>query len=163
MSNEIEADESRRPGRTVCGPAISNFMFFDVSEAAAGSTAGPLVTAALRLNDRQEVWLESCGVELNSFEGKLEIFPASNGTGGPRGRLSRTASFEVSIYLQEEELAVIVPKLVSTDGPVLLMVEFDVEYCQGWESPGGYSPDYGVRYWDDVLYPQVAVDRYRFE
>ena len=43
-----------------------------------------------------------------------------------------------------------------------LELTFDVEYEQSFESPGGYDKVQGVRYWDDVRYPDVEIESFSF-
>jgi hypothetical protein len=167
MSDANEAKGRGDPGRTIHGPAISAYMFFEVFGATAGSTAsGPVRTAKLRAHDRHEIWLESCDDQLRSLEGELAIFRAPHqapSVTGHRGSLSRGSPYKLTLFLSEQELALAEARLMSSGGETILMVEFDVEYHQGWESPGGYSPAYGVRYWDDVAYPHVEIDRFELE
>lgn len=165
MSDAGERQGRWDSGRMVNGAAISCSIFFEAANASESMDAdGPVLTARLRALDRQEVWLESCDLELSTFEGTLEIFRAPRaGRDGLRGLLSRTDSYTVALHLDEEELALVRERLLDSDGRAPLRLEFDVEYRQGWESPGGYSSDYGVRYWDDVAYPQVPIDEHRFD
>lgn len=166
MSNAAERPGTWDSGRMVYGAAISCTIFFEATNASASMNAtGPVISASLRALNRQEVWLQSCDEELSTFEGTLEIFRASRHPGdGIRGLLSRTDSYKIALYLGEEELALVRERLLGGgERRATMRVDFDVEYRQGWESPGGYSSDYGVRYWDDVAYPQVRIDGHRFD
>lgn len=143
--------------RMVSGAAISNFIFFEMS----GLTreAG-FITAALRPLRRQEIWLESTGDRLENLAGDLRIAEFASPNIGASGRISRQSSgYTVELWLSREDY---LQALARSAGALLTLV-FDVEYREGYESPGGYSDDFGVRYWDDVLYPIAACTRFSIE
>ena len=136
----------------ISGAVISNAILLDVRDLSADNDALP---ARLVASPRQEIWLESSGETLQSLGGRLHIVDPVDGA-DRQARLSRDGDgFCVDLSLSREERARLGAK-------TSLTLFFDVEYAEGYESPGGYSAAYGVRYWDDVAYPVVDVDRVEF-
>jgi hypothetical protein len=133
----------------ISGAVISNVVFLDVRDI---SEEGDDLRARLVASPRHQIWLESTGA-LQSLAGRLHIVDPVAGAERP-AQLSRDGDgFRVDLSLSHEERTRL--------GASLTLV-FDVEYAEGYESPGGYSAAYGVRYWDDVAYPVVDVDRVEF-
>lgn len=136
----------------ISGPVISNHVFLEVRDVRADDIA---LRAQLIASPRHEIWLESTGATLQSLVGLLCIAELADGAAKSPARLTRDGDgFRVDLSLSREERSRI--------GASLTLV-FDVEYAEGYESPGGYSAAYGVRYWDDVAYPVVDVDRAEFD
>lgn len=149
--------------RMVSGAVISNVIFFQVVNGSVGADGS--FRATLQALPRHEVWLESCEQALADLIGTLDIV----GVTAPAEAapipnfLSRDAgdSYSVRLHLPSQELARLCSNLPNYPASEL-MLAFDVEYREGYESPGGYAPDYGIRYWDDRQYPSVAIDRFEF-
>lgn len=140
--------------RMVSGAAIANVIFFDVTDMA--TDADGALRARLTASDRHEVWLESTGEQLRALAGFLSVV---EGDATCAATLSRDADgYRVDLRLLSGDIA----NLISTEGRNALNLVFNVEYREGYESPGGYAPDHGVRYWDDVAYPSVDADGFEF-
>lgn len=136
--------------RMISGAVISNAIFLDVRDI---SVEGGDLRARLVASPRHEIWLESTGAPLQSLAGRLHIVDPVAGAERPAQLTRDGDGFCVDLSLSREERA----RLGAS-----LTLFFDVEYAEGYESPGGYSAAYGVRYWDDVAYPVVDVDRVEF-
>lgn len=155
MDRDGPSNECSDP-RMVSGAVIANVIFFDVTDVITEDSA---LRARLTASDRHEVWLESTGEQLRALAGSLRVVEAE-GDVARTATLTRDADgYRVALRLPRGDIAT----LQSGEGKSALKLAFDVEYREGYESPGGYSPDYGVRYWDDVAYPSVAADRFEFE
>lgn len=141
----------RADSRMISGAAISNEIFLEIVDLAPDGR-----TAALQILPVQDVWLESSGEPLNQLRGVLEL--VVGGDGAQTSNLQREAAgYRVQLALSESDHDVLRRRLVDGGGAQLKLV-FDVEYSQGFDSPGGYSDAHGVRYWDDVAYPTVRID-----
>lgn len=145
--------------RMISGAVIANVIFLHVTDVAAGDG---VLHARLTASDAHEVWLESTGGLLQALPGHLRIVDVERNV-ARSARLTRDADgYRVDLTLPRVEREQIARLAVSRDGAFSLTLGFDVEYREGYESPGGYAPDYGVRYWDDVAYPSVYADRFEF-
>lgn len=145
--------------RMVCGPVISNYIFLNVCDIEAHQTG---LAAHLSALPRHKIWLESTGAPLQLLSGRLHIVEPVVGAEERHARLSRDGdSFRVDLSLASEERSRILDLSAGSAGTLLTLV-FDVEYAEAYESPGGYSAAYGVRYWDDVVFPVVDVDYIEF-
>lgn len=147
--------------RMVSGPVISNVIFFAVSDLQQlDDASGRALGGQLQSLTTQEVWLESSGESLDRLQGRLEVVTEGGAT--PCSSLRREGDgYRVRLVLSVDDysrLHIDVPP----GGSAELRLLFDVEYREGFESPGGYSSAHGVRYWDDVAYPHVRVDGFEF-
>lgn len=126
------------------GAVIANAIFFEILPAHADGVL------RLRATPQHEVWLESTQALLEACEGVLRIV---DGADRGAGRLIRTkAGYALELHATAAAL--------NLSAQRTLIAHFDVEYQQSYESPGGYSDAYGIRYWDDVAYPSVALSRF---
>jgi len=143
----------------VSGAVISNETF---SEVLAPARVDELRSSPWRLRalELQTVWLESEDTSLQQRPGSLTLRAEAMGAQGAtlrrdahghRFELTTCAGTYVALH-----------RGLAGAGRANLRPWFDVEYREGYESPGGYSADHGVRYWDDVLYPVVRADRFEF-
>lgn len=138
--------------RMISGAAISNVVFLEISGLAPDGTAG------LRALAVHEIWLESRGETLDQLPARLEI-----GEGDAPARLLREADgYCVRLTLPAPAAEALRRRLTAGARPALTL-RFDVEYHEGFESPGGYDSAHGVRYWDDVTYPDVQADGFELE
>lgn len=143
--------EAGSDGRMVFGAVISNVIFFRE----AGRTSD--MAFKLRALPRHEVWLESTHGPLENLDGTLRILNDADGGGTGVGYLSRNDhGYQLVLNAFDKGTEIKLQRLRASDG-CTLVAGFDVEYQQGYESPGGYSDAYGIRYWDDVRYPVVAL------
>lgn len=143
------ADALSTDPRMISGAAISNEVFLEISGLAPDATAG------LRALPVHEIWLESTGEPLDQLPGRLEI-----GLGDAPARLLREADgYRVRLTLRVPAAETLRRQLTAGARPALTL-RFDVEYHEGFESPGGYDSAHGVRYWDDVTYPNVQADSF---
>ncbi len=134
----------------ISGAAISNEIFFEIVDLTPDGR-----TAALQVLPIQDVWLESSGEPLNQLRGVLEL--VVGGDGAQTSNLQREAAgYRVQLALSESDRVALRRRLA--EGGARLKLIFNVEYSQGFDSPGGYSDAHGVRYWDDVAYPCVSID-----
>jgi hypothetical protein len=163
MTNANGAMPKGAVGRTVHGPVISNFMFFRVLGAEQAVASNPVVTACLRAQSCHEIWIASCDDQMSSFRGTLELHGAASGSAPEGGNcLVRTDTYNVDLRLDADAFSEFCAHRLRSNHGIDLVLEFDVEYMEGYESPGGYSEAFGIRYWDDIAFPRVPIHRYRF-
>lgn len=146
--------------RMVCGPVISKYIFLNVSDMHVGQED---IRARLIASPRQEIWLESSGAQLQDLSGRLHIVIPDDGPLERHARICRDGDgYCVEVSLPRADRAGIVRLGADCRSTTSLKLVFDVEYAESYESPGGYSAVYGVRYWDDVHYPIVDADHVEF-
>ncbi|MFD1189077.1 hypothetical protein [Phenylobacterium conjunctum] len=140
----------RADSRMISGAAISNEIFFEISNLAPDGR-----TAALQVLPIQEIWQESSGEPLNQLPGVLE-FVGDDDVAQTSNLQREDAGYRVQLALPRGDHDALCRRLAGSGARLKLI--FNVEYSQGFESPGGYSDAHGVRYWDDVTYPRVSID-----
>ncbi len=146
--------------RMVCGPVISNYIFLNVCDVSVGDDD---IRARLIASPRQEIWLESSAAQPKDSSGRLHIVIPDDGATERHARIFRESDgYCVELSLCREDWTGIVCLCADDSSTISLRLIFNVEYAQSYESPGGYSAAYGVRYWDDVRYPIVDADQIEF-
>ena len=153
----MERDDKRKDPRMVSGAVIANVIFLDVTDVI---TEDGAFRARLTASDRHEVWLESTGEQLRALAGFLRVVEEDAAHTATLARDADGYRVELTLPRVERER---IAALAATRQRVSLKLTFDVEYREGYESPGGYAPDHGVRYWDDVAFPSVDADAFAFE
>lgn len=152
--------EQGTDSRVVSGPAISGFMWFDISDpmiTLSGDDQGrPPLTLHHDIVAARDVRLESSQRSLAALKGALSIHRSWDDRWKCRGYIRREGAefYVLSVTMTEQEWQQSLQLLSWGYQPRALEIGFDVDYEQHFD---------GDDYWDDVRYPCVLFNWYQLD